>query len=209
MVVAAAIAVRAWVREYNDSKAISARDSTIVQKQVEIDELVRDQTIQGLLLSYVEVMKQLGGGDVRANVMLPSDGRLRIAYQVGFAQDTCELDLSWEPGQGCAGTAWVKGEPHSARLDFVGQYQDFEQFKADPANQGWRLDRERWEATKQIKTILSQPILVNGKTVGVLNIDDTQNSAASPILKDESAVYHKVICKQVADALVYPHNGRR
>jgi hypothetical protein len=115
---------------------------------------------------------------LRANVMLidPSANALRIAYSTpGYQAE--ERDLQWQRGQGCAGRAWESEETRVAPEDLPLPVAVED---ADRSSRPYNMTSQQVRTTAgKTASVISSPIFVKERLVGVLNLDDTKPPAES------------------------------
>ena len=135
-----------------------------------------DIYLKHLLADYYAILAKRGGGDkpiVRANVMLPvvdlfrCRKRLQICYKAcpdGIKYNRGELDLFWKKGIGVVGWVWDRGQSETYS-------------RSAPSSQEAEasLTPEQRAISEDVDSILSVPIMIRGKPVGVLNLDGQED----------------------------------
>lgn len=133
------------------------------------------------------VVRLLVGSDtsssVRANIMTRRYfglGPLRIAYWYGNYEKQ-ERRLCWNRGQGAVGLAY---EPRSLVRFDLSDHNDktFEELAASANSYG--MDREHWDLTRDIRCVVSVPIVRGDRMLGVLSVDDRSHADRSHLTQN-------------------------
>ena len=119
-----------------------------------------------------EYQKRVGKNTLRANIMINKSNRLVIfsSYRMDKASDA---DISFAIGQGCCGEAFDSGEVILGDLR-IAYKEILEKKSKDYRGAPWGINREQFEKTKDLKSLISLPLRdkVTDEIICVLNLDD-------------------------------------
>jgi hypothetical protein len=166
----------------------------------ELQPIIRNY-LEYALKGYSKLLVSMGIGipAVRMNVMLKTrhqsfrNGKLRIIFSLGYvigkdrknkeiikfvepSYSSDEAAELWKRGQGACGAAWEKGD--------LTVYDTFNSKYQSPKES---LSKHQKEITQDINSILSIPLWLHGKVIGVLNIDSAKNITETKF--DDPEVY--------------------
>lgn len=156
-------------------------------------EIIANSYLAGLLAKYYGYVKSVNPNqqpNVRVNVMLPTSWYkvrfyLMMYYSAtlpGVSYRNEEQVLTWKKGEGVSGWTWK----HRRR----GLYDATRPGFAEAAKK--QSDRQA-EVTRTLKSVYAEPITLEGKVVGVLNLDSdadlTQTRFEDPAVQEMVKIY--------------------
>lgn len=146
------------------------------QSEIGAASKLRVSNIEYILSECVKAVEEhqerVSAGTLRANLMVyRKELRIVASYRMEGAPDK---DIAFVKGQGCCGTAYEAQDTIVGDLLSV-FHETWE--KTRKANDGavpWGIDREQFQKTTSIKSILSLPLVKPGDKVprAILNFDD-------------------------------------
>ncbi len=123
---------------------------------------------------------------MRACLMVPNKDYLRITNQYGFSlENDLDLEISLPMNTGCAGRAWMKGQPVVADLEQT----------VPEGGPDWNLPpQEAMKVRPTLKSILSVPVKAGMpyRTMAVLNVDSDDRMSDTRFVDKE--IQHIAYC---------------
>ena len=107
---------------------------------------------------------------LRANIMVPREENLEILVSYRMENDL-DMGITFAYGQGCCGDAFDAGVPVVGDLDVVyrSTWEETREFCGTPP---WGITKKHYEMTRDLKAVVSIPLIYRDSVIGILNLDD-------------------------------------
>lgn len=157
------------------------------QKHVAVSHL-RTARLEVILHRCAEAVAAYQGrsdlGTLRANIMVPTrSGQLGIIAAHDMESDP-DRHLTFARGQGCSGEAFDSGQVVVGDLAAVYR-NSWDDTRRVHGSAPWGITREQFEATRNLKSLLSIPLRADRSVRGVLNLDDRVDIAEARFQDEE------------------------